>query len=94
MDTCIPRGQTDVGGVDLCQLVFLFGLPQSLQKSRALGISSCVENLILAKNLGNAWMVPTPLPLYFHPRGQLRLWGHLPPIPRSPHKQRLRWKAP
>lgn len=25
--TCIPRGQTDVGGVGLCQPVFLFGLP-------------------------------------------------------------------
>lgn len=40
--TCIPRGPTDVGGVDLCQPVFLFGLPQCLQESKALDQQLCM----------------------------------------------------
>lgn len=67
--------QTWVGWVFVSPCFFL-DYPGVFRRAKLL-TSSCAWNPISAKHLGNAWMAPTSLPC--DPRGQLRLWGRLPP---------------
>lgn len=53
--------QTWVGWVFVSQCFFL-DCPSVFRRTKLL-TSSCAWNLISAKHLGNAWMVPTSLPL-------------------------------